>query len=239
MAAAVAAPRESDPLVREAQAAEGRDDPATALKLYLRAEAAYPRDAYIQQKIAKQYSDLSEDFAGAGEKRNLCTAGLGYALRATEFEPNNAVNVISIAICYGKLALLGDTRTKIEDTRQVKAYAERALALDPHNALAHFVLGRWHREVASHNSAVRFMAGVFFGRLPPASLAEAVAHLRRAAELEPESPLYHVELGFALQEQGDTEGARTEWARAVALKSDDRYEAEALQRAKQALEKSG
>lgn len=227
-----------DPAVREALAAEEHGDPATALRFFLKADTAHPRDAFILQKISKQYSDLSEEVNDPGEKRRLCTAGLGFAMRAAGIEPNNSENVLSIAICYGKLALLGDTRTRVEDTRLAKSYAERAVELDPNNALAHHVLGRWHYEVARTSGAVRFLAGVVYGPLPPASLGEAIRHFQRAAELEPKSPLHLVELGFALRDNGEREAARAAWAKALKLKPEDRYEIEALKRAREALEKT-
>lgn len=226
---------QQDPKVHEAIEAETRGEAARALKLFLQADAAHPRHAYLLQEISQQYSDLSEDAATPEEKLQLCATALAFASRALALEPNNAVNVTAMAICYGKLALLGNTRTKVEDTRQVKLYAERALALDPHDALAHFVLGRWHYEVVQHSRTARFFAGVFYGQLPPASLAEAVRELRRATELDPTSPLYFAELGFALRDNGESGAARAAWARALALKADDRYESEAQKRATEAL----
>ncbi len=227
-----------DPLVRDALAAESIGSPGRALTLFLKADAARPRNAFILQKISKQYSDLSEDVADPAEKQRLCTLALGFATRATELEPNQADNVLSIAICYGKLALLGNTRTRVRNTRLVKEYAERAVALDPKNPLAHHVLGRWNFEVARTSGTMRFLAGVVYGELPPASLAEAIRHFRRAAELEPQSPLHLVELGFALQANGDLDTARTAWAKALKLNPDDRYETDALNRAREALAKA-
>jgi predicted Zn-dependent protease len=69
-----------------------------------------------------------QDEAG---KKNQAIKALAYAKRAVALQPENAVNVLSLAICYGKMAVFSDTRAKIEFSRLVKLDAERALALDP------------------------------------------------------------------------------------------------------------
>src|SRR5688572_23418917 len=47
----------SDPLVREALAAEARFDSSAALDAFLRADRARPNNAFILRKISRQYSD--------------------------------------------------------------------------------------------------------------------------------------------------------------------------------------
>ena len=124
VAAQRAADGEVAALVRDALAAESRYDAKTALELFLKADAARPNDALVLQKIARQYSDLDFVAADAAEKKRLCTLALDYSKRAVVLEPKNAVNLLSLAICYGKLGTLSDTRTKLEYSRLVKQYAE-------------------------------------------------------------------------------------------------------------------
>lgn len=226
----------TDPTVREALAAEASSKITAALNLFLKADAAHPDHAFILQKISKQYSDLSEEVADPAGKKRLCTAALGYAMRAIALQPNDAVDQVSVAICYGKLAVLSGPREKVDDSRQVKVFAERALELDPNLALAHYVLGRWHYEVATANGAAKFVAGLAFGQLPSASLAEAIRHLRRAAELEPQSPSHLDALADALLADHQRTAARTAYAKALALAPEDIYDVVALRHARSALE---
>ena len=227
----------TDDLVRDGLAAEARFDATTALSLFQKADAASPRDPFILQEISKQYSDLSDDVADPATKERLLTAALAYAHRAIALEPDNAVNVLSLAICHGKLALLGDTRSRIENSRLMRDYTERALALDPNNALAHHLLGRWHYEVASLGPTKRFLVRLIYGGLPPASTAEAVRHLRRAVELEPQSPSHRTELGFALLADGQPALARDAFVQSLRLPKREKYDEEAHRRAREALEK--
>jgi tetratricopeptide (TPR) repeat protein len=225
----------SDPLVREGLAAEARFDSKTALDLFLRAEAANPDNAFLLQKISRQYSDLTVETSDVAEKKRLCIESLAYGKRAAELQPDNAVNVLSLAICYGKLGLYSDIRTRIEYSRLVRQYAERALALNPDYDYAHHVLGRWHYEVASLGAGTRFFVKLIYGGLPPASTAEAVRHLERAVELSPARPSHRVELGFALLADGQREAARETFEQALTLPIQEKYDEESRGRAREAL----
>jgi tetratricopeptide (TPR) repeat protein len=158
---------DADTLIRDALAAEARFDSRAALELFQRADAARPDDAFIQQKLARQKSDLTLDAADLAEKKRLATEALAHARRAVELKPQDAVNVLSLAICYGKLGLYSDTRTKIEYSRLVKLHALEAVALDAGYDYAHHVLGRWHYEVATLGAATRFFVRLIYGGLPP------------------------------------------------------------------------
>lgn len=228
---------ESDPaaLVRDALAAEARLDPQRALDLFLAAEKARPEDPFILQKIARQYSDLADTLPTPDAQRQAVTTALTYAERAVALAPGDAVNVLSLAICYGKLGTLGDTRAKVAYSRQVKDAAERALALDPGYAWAHHVLGRWHHEVVAIGASARFFVRLFYGGLPSASQAEAVRHLERAVALEPGELAHHLELGLALLAAGQPAPARVSLIRGLGMPSRAPYDEPAKARARAAL----
>jgi tetratricopeptide (TPR) repeat protein len=230
---------DADTLIRDALAAEARFDSRAALELFQRAEAARPGDAFIQQKLARQHSDLTLDAPDPAEKKRLATAALDHARRAVELQPKDAVNVLSLSICYGKLGLYSDTRTKIEYSRLVKQHALEAVALNPDYDYAHHVLGRWHYEVATLGAATRFFVRLIYGGLPPASTAEGVRHLRRAVELSPDLPSHRVELGLALLADGQRDAARETLTAALALPKREKYDDEAWRRAREALAKLG
>lgn len=227
----------ADTLFQFALAAEARFDSQTALALFRQADAARPNDPLILQKLSRQYSDLTLDTPDLAEKKRLCTAALACAQRAVALRPKDPVNVLSLAICYGKLGTYSDTRTKVEYSRFVKDYAEQALALDPRYDYAHHVLGRWNYEVAGLGAATRFIVRLVYGALPNASTAEAVRLLTRATELSPQLPAHRVELGFALLADGQREAAKTTFTQALALPLREKYDEEAWARARAALEK--
>ncbi len=226
-----------DVLVRQGLDAEAKLDPKTALGFFRRADTAKPDDPFILQKIAQQLSDSTALAATKEDRQQLATDALAYAQRAMALAPNNAVNVLSVAICYGKIALNAGTRVKIEDSRLVKQYAEQALALDPNYDWAHHVLACWHEEVAALRLADRLALRLVYGGLPPASLDEAIAQFRRAAELAPKQPAHHLELGFALISAGRRDEARREFQLGLDLPPLEVSDAGDKERARAALAK--
>lgn len=219
----------------DALAAETRLDSITALELFLAADRERPGDAFITQKIAQQYSDLVVDQTTPADKRRFAELALRYAERATELDPLNAVNVLSLAVARGKLAVHSDTREKVRLSRLIKADAERALALDPHYAWAHHILGRWHYEVTELGATARFFVKLFYGALPPANHREAISHLERATALEPAELNHWLELGFAYAAAGDRAKARVAWQHGLAMPPRGKHDAPAQQRARDAL----
>jgi tetratricopeptide (TPR) repeat protein len=219
----------------QARTAEKHFDSRTALELYRRIDTARPNDAAVLQKISQQYSDLTAETSDVSEKKHLCVEALSYAERAVALQPKNPVNVLSLAICYGKLAGYSDLRTKLEYSKRVQRYAEEALQLDPNYDYANHVLGRWNYEVASLGPGTRFLVKLIYGGLPPASTAEAVRYLRRAVELSPQLPSHRVELGFALLADGQTAAAKATFEAALAMPQREKYDEESFKRAREAL----
>jgi tetratricopeptide (TPR) repeat protein len=226
-----------DALLRDALAAEAQLDSARALQLFQQADTAKPGDAFILQKIAKQYSDLVPDQATDAAKKDFATRALDYARRSFELEPTNGVYALSLAICHGHLAVVGDIRTKVEYSRLIKDEAEQSLRLDPNYAWAHHLLGRWHYEVASLGATARFFARLFYGGIPPASKDEGIAHLKRATELEPEELNHWIDLGFAYASADRMSEAKAAWEHGIALPNRGKHDPAAKSRAREALEK--
>lgn len=233
------AARDAATLIAEGLAAEEAHDTARALELFLAADEAKPNDAFILQKISKQYSDSTIDTADVAEKRRRVEQALAYAQRSLELEPDNAVYALSVAICHGKLGLYSNARGRVESARQVKSYAERALALDPRYDWACHVLGRWHHEVAGLGATQRWLVKLIFGGLPDASPATAVELLGRAVELAPDNPSHHIELGFAYLAANQSDLARTAWTTGLSLPSLEKHDDQAKQRARKALGETG
>ncbi len=224
-------------LIKQGLAAEAKLDPRAALVFFRQADAAKPDDPVILQKIAQQLSDSTALTASKEERQHLAAEALPFAQRAMALAPKSAVNVLSVAICYGKLALDAGTRVKIEDSRLVKGYAEEALVLDPNYDWAHHVLARWHTEVADLGFADRLALRVVYGGLPSATLTEAIAHFKRAVELAPTQPSHHIELAFALLADGRKADARVEFQRGLDLPAQGVFDNETKDRARAALKK--
>lgn len=225
-------------LIQQAAEAEARLDSQQALALYEQALIKEPKNAGLLQKIARQYSDLVVDQTTVGEKKAFAQQALDYAQRAVALEPNNPVNVLSLAVCYGKLAVYSDAGEKVRYSHLIKSAAEQSLGLDPHYAWAHHILGRWHYEVASLSGPARFFARLIYGGLPAADIQTGINHLNRATELEPDELNHFLELGFAFAAAGELSSARSAWQHGLAMPARSKHDPHAKLRAQRALEKA-
>jgi tetratricopeptide (TPR) repeat protein len=210
-----------------------------ALQLFRQVETLAPDHPLVLQKIARQYSDATVDTADTASQRRLLEQALAYAQRAVTLDPNDPINVLSVAITEGKLATLGDNQAKVAAARSIKANAAQAISLDPEYAWGHHVLGRWHREVNELGGLARFFTKVLYGGLPEASLEDAVYHLERATALEPGNLNHHLELGLAYHAAGDHTRARTKLEQGLAMPSREKHDELAKQRARVTLAKLG
>jgi tetratricopeptide (TPR) repeat protein len=150
-------------------------------------------------------------------------------------DPNSAINRLSLAVIYGRLAGYGNVKTKVDYAPRIKDEAEAALALDQEYAWAYHVLGRWHVEMSEIGQAKRFLASLLFGGLSQPSLDTAIELLEKAVELEPESIAHRVELGYAYEADGREERAREQWQTALDFDSRYLYDPAAKDRAREAL----
>ncbi len=216
-------------------AAEKKGDSETALKYFLQADEAKPNDAKIEQRIARQYSDLSGFQATPEKKKELAEKALKYSELAVKLEPNNAEHVLSLAICHGKLATYGDNRTKVRYAGLIKQEAEQATQLDPKYGWAHYVLGRWNYEVAKINRPAQFFVKVLYGGMPSGSNEVAIHELKLATELDPSEPAPWIDLGFAYAAAGKTEEAKKAWEKGMQLPGVRSDQIEAKDRGKSAL----
>lgn len=227
----------ADQLIEQGLTAERKLDPRFALEAYREADRLRPDDAFIQQKIAMQLSDSAFLESDPRKREQLAEEALPFAKRAVELDPKSAVSRLSLAVLYGKLAVEGDTGTKIEYSRRIRSDAEEAIKLDPDYAWAWHVLGRWEVEVSKLGMAKRAVIKLFYGGLPEASLEEGIRALKKSVDLEGDVPVHWVELGFAYQQANRIKEARDCWEKTLELPAKSIYDQDAKKRASAALSK--
>lgn len=225
----------TDELIQKGLAAEQNMQPLVALESYSAAAKLRPEDAFLQQKIAQQLSDASSLEKDPEKRLQLAKEAMPYARRAVELDPESAVARLSIAVLYGKFALAGDTRARLDYARRIHDNAEQALSLDPQYAWGYHVLGKWHIELSQLGMAKRAIVSLFFGGLPKASVDQGVESLEKAVQLEPEALSHWVELGFAYQRADRRDDAMAAWEKALQMPVLKIYDKPAKQRAEEAL----
>ena len=224
--------------LRQAKQADASLRNTESLRLALQAEQADPKNTEILSLIAKQYSQLAADAHASGDKKSeqlLTDCALGYAVRAENANPGNALAHASLAICYARSSLLEGARRKIEYSKLVRSEAERAVALDPNQDVALHVLGAWNYNMVELNPFLKKIVEVIYGRFPEASLPVSAAYFQRAAKAAPTRLMHQAALAKTYAAMGDKENARRALAAAEALLVKEKEDEGLLKEARQAV----
>jgi flavin-dependent dehydrogenase len=209
--AGVAAAAESPPAVVAAAAsgpaatALAAGDSAIARLELEAATAAYrqalrdaPQSYEAAWKLARAIADRATLTPAVDAQKRLCQQAESLARVAVALNPAGAKGHAFLAVALGKQAIFVGGKTKVRLSREIKAEADRTLAIDANDDLAHHVLGIWNREVVEVSGILKFFANTFLGGISKASLEESLAHLHKAAELRPDVIPHRVELGITL-----------------------------------------
>ncbi len=225
----------ADELVKQGDVFDLQFKPTEALRFYLPAEVKDPKNAAILLRIARQFRHQMADAPAANEKTRLAGMALDYAQRAVALAPGDSEAHLSIAICHAKSIEILTNKEKMDALRQVKASADKAIALDPSNHLAWYILGRWHQQVAAMGGVKRKVAEMAYGELPDASDEDAAKCFLKANSLDPKRSVYLVDLGITYAAMGEEGKARTCIEKGLALPSTGKDDPKTYQRGKETL----
>lgn len=222
----------SDELLVQASARYAAGDLKGARTGCLEALTASPGRFTVLHRLARIESTLSEEVTGE-EGRRLVAAAVEHAREAVKVAPDSAAGHLELAVALGRQALKEGPKTQLSLSREIKSEVDRTLALDPGQGRAWHVLAIWNRKLASLNFFERTVAKTVLGGVPKgASMDNALAHLAKAIELEPDYVNHRLELGRTFMQLNRRTEARRELELAVSLSPtgsplDAKYQAEA------------
>jgi len=226
-----------DDLVAKGDIFDQKFQATEALECYLPAEKLEPTNVRVLVCIARQYRYLLADAKTRDEKLRLGGIALNYAQKAAALAPDNAEAQLSVAISYGKMLPFMDTKSQFQASPYIKAYAEKAIKLDPQNDLAWHVLGRWHRTLSDVNMLKRTVASFMYGQLPKTTTEKAVSCFEKAIEINPHRLMHYVELGRAYAQMGKTEEARRFIEKGLSMPNLEKDDPETKRRGQETLAK--
>jgi tetratricopeptide (TPR) repeat protein len=134
-------------------------------------------------------------------------AAKNYASAALFVNPNSSEANCAMAFALGRISRVSTTKERVIMAKDVKHYAEYAIRLDPTNFRAYHILGRWNYDVSDLNMAERSFARVFYGRLPDASLEDAIGDFEKSRSLYPGFILNYYELARSYHRMGQDKKA--------------------------------
>ena len=225
----------AEELIRKGDVFYARLQPAEALKFYLPAEKLEPNNASLLVRIARQYRHLMSDAAKKEDKLKLGGIAVDYARRAVVLAPNDPEAQLSVAISYGKVLPLQSKREQMDNSRLIKAAAEKVIELDPRNDLGWHVLGRWHLNMAALSGLKRALAELIYGTLPTATNEDAVRCFEKAIALNPTRLMHYIELGRTYAQMGRVVEARKFITKGLAMTDTERDDPETKTKGRELL----
>lgn len=193
-----------------------RFDNYGALEAYGKAVALDSSNYEGLWKLARAYVDVGYGAKGEEQERRY-SAALRLARRCAALYPDSVESHFFLAVALGRMALKVGGKRKIALSKEIKAEAERTLALDPRHDGAMHVLGRWYYELGNLNWALRAFAKVLYGGVPPGGNDEAKTWFEKALAVAPNSPAHHLRLGETLIKLEQYETAREHLQACIAL----------------------
>ena len=222
-----------------ADKAERRGDVARAAAICAAAQPLQTNNAANLCVLSRRYCDLASLTNSTAMQKDLVARALDCAQKAALLAPTNATAHASIAVCYAKSCAFADIKTELEYSRLFKQEAEKAIALDPKQNVAYYLLGRWNYGIANVGLFSRAYVKVIYGGLPRASLQDAVAFFKKACELAPNRILYHSGLAMAYGALGEKKLELAELKLCCALKPSDPEDVDAQREAERQLKIRG
>jgi tetratricopeptide (TPR) repeat protein len=180
--------------------AERAEDALAALEEHL--EDA-PADFDARWRAARAAVFLGFLASGTEEENRWFRRGAEHAELALQVKPDDPQALRWALAAKGNLAVQTGMAESARLGREVWTLAERALALDPRSADAHYALGKLEYELLKLNRVQRLLSRPFRrGELADPSWPQALAHAERAVALDPGSPLYRLGLADTLWRVG-------------------------------------
>ncbi len=173
-------------LFKEADNLEIQLKEPEALDKYKQIILLEPANIPALVKAAELNISISNRQADAKNKRLFIESAYAYANRAFQADSNNANASYAMAMASGKMTDVETENKKIVAlVRDTKQYADRALAINPNHARAHYTLGKWHLEMANLSGIKKIAVKLLYGGLPGGDLDSAILHMEKCRSLEP------------------------------------------------------
>lgn len=167
-----------------------------------------PHHLYALTRCSELASRIGRRQPTKEKQMDFYTAAKIYAERALKVNSKDSEANVVMALAYARMSLLKNGKEKVAYVREIKTYSERAVASNPDNFKALFVIARWHYEVSNLSGVERAAVKVFFGGLQKNSLDSAIFFYERVKSLKPDFVLNYLELAKAYNKDNKKEKAK-------------------------------
>lgn len=129
--------------------------------------------------------------------------------KAIAINTNYADAHLSYAVALARENENASSKTKISNAKEIKKECDIVLKLDPENATAYHIMGRWHRTFAGLNGFKKTMINSLYGGVPEGgTYADALEMFKKAIKIEPKLSMHVYELAVTYYEMGQKDNAK-------------------------------
>ncbi|XP_012865455.1 PREDICTED: regulator of microtubule dynamics protein 3, partial [Dipodomys ordii] len=163
----------------------GTQSKRDGFQLLLNNKLAYGSHQDFLWRLARAYSDMCELTDEVSEKKSYALGGKEEAEAALEKGDESAESHQWFAVLCGQLAEHEGIQRRIQSGFSFKEHVDKAIALQPENPRAHFLLGRWCYQVSHLSWLEKKTATALFESPLSASVQDALQSFLKAEELRP------------------------------------------------------
>lgn len=189
--------------------------PDVALRHYQAALALDSMSYTANWEAARSIADVAKQIQGNADslknrRDSLYSVGRGYAERAIRADSGAADGHYALAMVLGRLSRTKGSKERVRYAKIIFDEATKAVTINPNHDNAHHVLGAWNAEVKRLSGIQRFFAKALFGGgfMSVANWGDAVKHLQRAVEIQPNHIYHRLELAEVYVDLGRYSKAR-------------------------------
>lgn len=187
-------------LIEEGKKLEQKLKDEDALAKYKQAAFIQPTNQKAILRCAAVTMAIGSRQANADSRVQKYKEAMQFAQAAYKLDSNNAEANYMLSVAYGKFTEIeSKNESLVNYTREIKRFADKAIALDPSFAKAYHVLGRWHLEVVSLSSIKKTALKVVFGGVGEATIGAAIYNMEKCKTLEPYYTINYYDLARAYQ----------------------------------------
>lgn len=173
-------------LLKQADNLEKQLKETDALALYQKVLLQDPVNMKALVHSAELNATIGSTQQDVKSQRLYFESALAFAQRAYNADSSQADACYVMAMALGKMTdIETDKRKLVDDVRQIRLYADKALTINPDHGRANYTMGKWEYQVATLAGWKKAAVKLFYGGLPDASLDKAISYMEKCRQLEP------------------------------------------------------
>lgn len=188
-------------LLKEASNLERVQKDNEALEKYKQVLTIDPAHLKALVRSAELSASLGGKLTDKNSKRLFYETALAYAKRAWQADSNQADAPYAMAMASGKMTdVEAENKQVVAYVKDIKQYADKALALNADHARANYTLGKWHYEMVTLSGFKKAAVKLLYGGLPPGDLDKAILYMEKCKTLDPYFVANYLDLAKAYKE---------------------------------------